>query len=164
MLKVERAKKEDNNEILNIYSIARLYMKKHNNPNQWSDYYPALVDIIKDEENDSLFVIKNEGKIVGVFTFFIGEEPTYLHIEEGEWKGKVSYGVLHRLSSSGEVKGIGKAAINYAKSKINTLRIDTHHLNLTMQNLLLSNGFKRRGIIYVENNTPRIAYEWIKEE
>lgn len=46
MLKVERATKEDNNEILNIYSIARLYMKKHNNPNQWPDYYPTLIDII----------------------------------------------------------------------------------------------------------------------
>ena len=39
------------------------------------------------------------------------------------------------------------------------LRIDTHRNNLVMQHVVEKHGFSRRGIIFVEDGTERIAYE-----
>ena len=40
-----------------------------------------------------------------------------------------------------------------------SLRADTHADNKIMQHLLEKNGFARRGIIHVEDGTPRVAYQ-----
>jgi ribosomal protein S18 acetylase RimI-like enzyme len=42
---------------------------------------------------------------------------------------------------------------------INWLRADTHKDNLPMQGLLNKHGFKRVGVIYLENGAQRIAFE-----
>lgn len=39
------------------------------------------------------------------------------------------------------------------------LRADTHKDNNVMQHLFEKNGFERCGVIYVENGTPRFAYQ-----
>lgn len=39
------------------------------------------------------------------------------------------------------------------------MRIDTHENNKVMQHLIKKNGFQECGIIYVEDGSPRIAYE-----
>ena len=36
---------------------------------------------------------------------------------------------------------------------------DTHEDNYVMQKVFEKNGFRRCGIIYVEDGTPRIAYQ-----
>ena len=45
------------------------------------------------------------------------------------------------------------------ENKIGYIRIDTHEDNYVMQNALAKQGFRRCGIIYVEDGTTRIAYD-----
>ena len=100
--------------------------------------------------------------IVGVFYFDMGVdiEPTYRHIEEGAWMEDSPYGVVHRIASSGTVKGVGAACINWAFAQCGHMRIDTHGDNLVMQRLLKKLGFTYCGVIYVEEDDyPRLAYE-----
>ena len=46
-----------------------------------------------------------------------------------------------------------------ALSKCPNLRIDTHQDNKVMQHVVEKHGFTRRGIIYIADGSPRIAYE-----
>lgn len=147
--------------ILRIYAYAREQMKLNGNSTQWSDKHPSESVIIDDINNGNSYVILHEGKICGVFAFIIGEEPTYKKIE-GAWKSSEPYGTIHRLASSGAVKGIFQTCLSYCETKISNIRIDTHRDNKTMQHLIEKNGFERCGIIYVADGTPRIAYQKVK--
>ena len=51
------------------------------------------------------------------------------------------------------------AAVEYGRSRCCHIRVDTHADNKPMQHLAEKYGFSRRGIIYVEDGTPRIAYD-----
>ena len=44
-------------------------------------------------------------------------------------------------------------------NKCDNLRIDTHKDNKIMINLIEKAGFERCGTIYVDDGTPRIAYQ-----
>ena len=46
--------------------------------------------------------------------------------------------------------------------KITThIRIDTHEDNIVMQKAIAKNGFHKCGIIYTDDGSPRIAYEYL---
>ena len=49
--------------------------------------------------------------------------------------------------------------VPFCEGIIKHLRIDTHADNKVMQKQILKNGFTRRGIVYMEDGSPRIAYE-----
>lgn len=142
-----------------IYAFAREQMKKNGNPDQWGDDKPARETLINDIETSVSHVIEEEGTICGVFVFFVGEEPDYYVIEDGEWKHDSPYGVIHRVAGDGSRKGILGIVAAYCSSVIPNLRIDTHQDNRIMQHVLEKNGFQRRGIVYVEGGSRRIAYE-----
>ena len=55
-----------------------------------------------------------------------------------------------------------KKAVDFCSEKCTHLRADTHEDNKIMQKVVLKNGFQETGIIYVEDGTPRIAYEKVK--
>ena len=82
-------------------------------------------------------------------------------IEDGSWAEDTPYGVIHRIAAKIGAKGVVKEAVDFGLTKINHLRIDTHRDNLVMQHVLQKYGFSRRGIIYIADGTPRIAYERI---
>ena len=44
------------------------------------------------------------------------------------------------------------------------MRGDTHEDNLPMQRVLEKNGFQRCGTIFVEDGSPRIAYQYCTGE
>ena len=96
--------------------------------------------------------------------FIIGEDSTYLRIEDGKWLNENPYGTIHRIASDGAVKGLFSACIDFCKSQMEDLRIDTHADNKTMQHLILKNGFQKCGIIYLTNGSPRIAYQYGEEK
>lgn len=160
---IRQAKTEDMEEILEIVKIAKQYMKESGNPTQWSGDYPGRVDFQEDIEKRQLYVCYNEEGVYGIFAFVIGEEPNYARIEGGKWLNERPYGTIHRIAGNGKVKGIFREAMNYAKEQIGDLRIDTHEDNRTMQYLIKKNGFQRCGMIYVEDGTPRIAYQYTTE-
>ena len=99
--------------------------------------------------------------------FILGEEPTYTHIYEGNWKTNgLRYATLHRVAVLEERKGNGIAGnmLHEAEAlcrfcNMNSIRIDTHRENLSMQRMMQKNGFVYCGIIYLEDGAERLAYE-----
>ena len=134
-------------------------MKENNNPNQWKNTNPPTSQIIEDIKNEDSYVCLEQDEIVGVFFFKVHIDPTYLVIN-GKWLNDEEYGVIHRIASKYNKKGIASFIINWCKQKTNNIRIDTHHDNLPMQNLLLKHNFKYCGIIKLLNGENRIAYQF----
>lgn len=154
------AKEEELSRILEIYDIAKAYMRESGNPNQWNGAYPDPELLREDIRKQRLYVIKKDGRIHGVFMLLLEEEPTYSFIEDGSWReGETPYGTIHRLAGDGEVKGLFAKCVAFCEGKVMYLRADTHFDNHTMQHLLEKNGFERRGIIYLKNGDSRIAYQ-----
>lgn len=153
------AKEEDLPRIMEIYDIAKAYMRANGNPNQWNGAYPDPETLRTDIEKQRLYVYKKDGRIHGVFMLLLEEEPTYAYIEDGSWREETPYGTIHRLAGGGEVRGLFAKCVAFCESKVKYLRADTHFDNHTMQHLLEKNGFERRGIIYLKNGDPRIAYQ-----
>ena len=153
------AKEADLPRIMEIYDIAKAYMRANGNPNQWNGAYPDPETLRTDIEKQRLYVYKKGGHIHGVFMLLLEEEPTYAYIEDGSWREERPYGTIHRLAGDGEVRGLFTKCVAFCESKVKYLRADTHFDNHTMQHLLEKNGFERRGIIYLKNGDPRIAYQ-----
>ena len=157
---IRLAKYEDLDAIMGIYAIARKYMADNDNATQWLDSYPDRKMLRKDIQSEQLFVYVDNNNIHGVFAFIIGTEATYSYIENGSWGNDDPYGAIHRVASDGVVKGIFSRCSDFCKERISNLRIDTHNDNHKMQYLIEKNAFEKCGIIYVQNGTPRIAYQY----
>ena len=146
-----------------VYDAARAYMRSSGNHLQWADGYPRPALLKSDIEKGQLFVIKEQGTVCGVFAFILGNDPTYAVIEDGQWLNDRPYGAIHRIAGNGTVKGIFAQAFAFALSRTDEIRVDTHHDNKTMQHVVEKHGFRRCGIIHLENGDPRIAYQYSKE-
>ena len=158
---VRPAKPSDLERIEEIYAYARDFMAKNGNPNQWGTTNPPTAQLKKDIAEGKLFVITDAETIHGVFFFWIGEDPTDGRLDGGAWRSDEPYGTIHRIAGDGS-GDILKTAVSFAEGKIGHLRIDTHEDNHVMQSAVTKLGFQRRGIIYLENGSPRIAYDYIK--
>jgi RimJ/RimL family protein N-acetyltransferase len=163
MLTVRKAKKEDLDVIMAIYEIGRKFMREHGNPTQWAGGYPPREMIVEDIAVGRSIVICEDARICGVFALFDAADPTYLRIDGGAWLNDEPYLTIHRIASDGTTRGVLKCAVDYCKSLSDNVRIDTHEDNHVMQAAVEKNGFKRCGIIYLENGDPRIAYHWSAE-
>lgn len=150
----------DLDRILEIYDIAKQYMRDSGNPNQWNSSYPDRETLEKDIAKQQLYVYKQAGVIHAVFVLLLGEEPTYAYIEGGGWPNSEPYGTIHRIAGDGKIKGIFEKCLEFCKTKVQNIRIDTHHDNHTMQHLAEKYGFVKCGIIYLKNGSPRIAYHF----
>ena len=149
--------------ILNIFEAARSYMRAHGNNVQWVNGYPGEELLLEDVEKSQLYVMENEdGRPYGAFAFIIGPDHTYAYIENGSWLDESEYGTIHRLGSDGIQKNVFRECMDYCKSRIGHLRLDTHEVNATLQHLARREGFVECGIIYVDDGTPRVAFEWLK--
>ena len=160
---IRSAETKDLETILQIYETARRFMRASGNLLQWADGYPQRALLESDIEKKQLYVAEENGALQGVFAFILGDDPTYAYIEGGAWLNDRPYGTIHRIASGGTGKGLVKAALHFALTKSDEVRADTHRDNRPMQHVLEKNGFKRCGIIYLENGDPRIAYHYTKE-
>ena len=161
--RLRKAQREDLPRIQEIYAYARRFMAETGNPNQWGTTTPQTSQLEEDIQKGDLYVLIHENQIHGVFYFFIGPDPTYGFIEDGQWRSDTPYGTIHRIAGDGS-GGVLAAAVKFGKERINHLRIDTHHDNKIMQKAVVKYGFQRSGIIYLENGSPRIAYDLLTEE
>ena len=157
---IRSARMDDLQRIQDIYANARAFMAQTGNPTQWGEHYPPVQMIISDIQGNSLYVIEDEDIIHGVFYFCIEDDLTYHVIEDGRWRAEKPYGVIHRVAGDGS-GGILGSAVSFAWNRIHHLRIDTHHDNLVMQKALEKQGFLKRGLIYLTDGSPRIAYDRI---
>lgn len=130
------------------------------NPNQWIDGYPQKYFILNEIKQEHCYVcVTAQQVIVGTFCLLQGPDPTYNKIYDGNWLNDEPYYVIHRLASSGRIKGIGNVCLDWCIRKYKNLRIDTHSDNRIMQLLVERHGFLKCGIIYVANGSSRIAYQ-----
>lgn len=148
-------------EILEIYKIARAFMAANGNRTQWGTEHPREEVLREDIQKQQLYVVIKENEICGVFALITGEDSSYRVIDGGSWRSDEPYETVHRIASSGKETGIFEAVIEFGKKRNSHLRIDTHENNKIMQHLVEKHGFQRRGIIYVRDMSPRIAYDWI---
>ena len=157
--KIRHTDMSDLADVMKIYAYAREQMKLNGNPNQWGNTRPAESAIINDIRNRNSYVIEKDGVICGVFAFIIGEDPTY-KIIEGQWVNDTEpYGAIHRVASGGIINGVFERCLEFCAERISNLRVDTHHDNKIMQHKIEKNGFVKCGIIYLEEGSPRIAYQ-----
>ena len=161
---IRLAETKDLDAVEQVYAAARAYMAASGNPHQWGDSgYPHRDLLEEDIEKKRLYVIEEDGAVHAMFAFMFGDDPTYAYIEDGQWPNQKPYGTIHRIASDGQIKGMFTKAFDYCRSRIDEIRIDTHHDNKTMQHVVTKHGFVRCGIIYLENGDPRIAYQYSKE-
>lgn len=151
-------------QILAVYEDARGFMAENGNPDQWGrNGYPSAELLKKDVDLGRLFVIVRNGRIAAAFVLFIGDEPTYRVINEGNWLNDKPYLTVHRLGSVKDEHGIAKECLDFAVSvcreKGLDLRADTHRKNLPMRHILEKYGFTCCGVIFVADGTERMAYQ-----
>ena len=159
-MKIRLSKEEDLKTIMEIYDLARKFMKEQGNPTQWGEDYPSKLLIEADIRSHQSFVVEEDGKIVGTFAFIIGEDPTYQVIEKGAWRSTEPYGTIHRIASNGQVKGLAHQCFDFCLQQIPYLRIDTHADNQPMQAAIRRYGFSQCGTIYLPDGSPRLAYDY----
>lgn len=161
---IRSATERDIPAILEIYERARQFMRQNGNPTQWTGGYPDEGIVRWDMERGCLYVCVEGEEIVGAFAFIPGEDPTYNVIKDGSWRSDEPYAAIHRLASAEKVKGIAKACFDFCRERCPHLRVDTHRDNKPMQAALRKYGFKERGIIYIQDGTERIAFDYLAWE
>ena len=146
-----------------VYAAARRFMAARGNPTQWSDRYPLPEDLARDVEKGQLYVWVPDGTAQGAFVLQSGEEPNYREIQ-GAWRSAAPYGTIHRVASDGAFHGMFTACVSFCRARFGHLRIDTHADNAPMRHLILQHGFRPCGVIRVEDGSPRLAYDWLRED
>ncbi len=157
-IQIRQAKMEDFPQILALYDHARAFMAEHGNPTQWGKNYPSEELVQGDIQNGNQYVGVADGKIVATFFYCAMEDPDY-QVIDGAWLNGESYGVVHRITSDGTIKGAASACLGWAFEQCGNLKIDTHRDNVVMQNMLKKNGFQYCGIIHIRDGAERLAYQ-----
>lgn len=167
-MKVIKTKEDQINDVMNIINQAKKYFK-NNSINQWQDGYPNEDSILNDINNNKSQVLIDNNQVLGTMYFAIEDDPTY-HYIDGSWISQKPYAVIHRIAIDEKIKGqnIAYELVKYAilqckENYIQSIRIDTHRDNLSMQSFLKKHGFILCGIIYLSNGDERLAFEKIIE-
>ena len=105
-MEITKATKQMLLQIEEVYARAREFMAQTGNPNQWGQSYPSEDVILEDIASGQLYVVMEDGKVVGVFFFTMEPDPDYERIEDGAWKNDLPHGVIHRIASTSESHGI----------------------------------------------------------
>ena len=158
---IRHAAESDLPRILEIYDIARQFMRQTGNMTQWVNGYPSEPLLRQDIMNGNLYVMEDEGGVYCVFALVTGDDPTYAEIE-GAWQDTATpYGTIHPIGSAGTRRSVLHECVDWAAQRISPLRVDTHADNHVMQRCILREGFSYCGVIHVADGTPRVAFERI---
>lgn len=158
-MEIRKAKLEDLEILLKMYESARMFMTSHGNPTQWGSTYPPKALLAQDIEDGNSYVCEEHGNIIATFYYKEGRDDTYTKIYNGQWLDESPYGVVHRITSDGTIRGAASFCLNWALEQCRNLRIDTHRDNVVMQHMLDKNGFQYCGIIYLEDGSERMGYQ-----
>lgn len=160
IVNIRQATIHDIEDIMRIYDTARRTMRASGNHSQWVDGYPKREMVEDDIARRVSYVMEgDDGVPHGVFMFSVEDDPTYALIEDGTWLDDEPYGVIHRIGSDGQLRGVLGQAVDYCTGVIGNIRIDTHADNAIMHHVLTKRGFERCGTIYCHDGSPRVAYQ-----
>lgn len=158
-MQIRKTKEADLEILLKLYESARMFMASHGNPTQWGNTYPPINLLAQDIQEGNSYVCEEHEKIIGTFFYRVGPDDSYTRIYNGQWLDESPYGVVHRITSDGTIKGTASFCLDWALRQCGNLRIDTHRDNIIMQHMLDKSGFTYCGIIYLDNGSERIAYQ-----
>ncbi|MTV81371.1 GNAT family N-acetyltransferase [Secundilactobacillus folii] len=165
---LRRAVESDLPAIKRIISDAKAYLKAQK-INQWQDGYPDDAILKQDIEDGITYVLIIDNQLAGTAALHQGIDIDYLKIDDGSWKNGIDahYTAIHRIALAGNFRG--KHLSEKLMSGLITIssllgfkdiRIDTHPENVGMQRVITSNGFEKRGKVYMHSsNDLRIAYQ-----
>lgn len=166
---IRNATYKDLNEIMDVISDAK-HLLKMSGSDQWQDTdgYPHLETFKQDLEINQVFVLIEDEIVVGVIVLSFQHEDAY-DVINGKWEFS-TYSVIHRLAVKNGYYGrkIGYRLLEhcYIKTKEmgrESIRVDTHEKNKTMQVLLEKFGFNNCGYITLLRkdvlNNLRTAFE-----
>jgi len=164
-MEFRKALSDDADSIMEIYRQAQACLKARG-VNQWQNGYPNPQIVERDIASEHALVCTLDGLIGGVFVLSFDHEANYDRIYSGKWISSAEYGVIHRIAVTDTVRGqgVGSAILSKAQqlciaSGIHSIRVDTHRDNKPMQSLLQKNQFTLCGVIYLEDQSERLAYE-----
>lgn len=158
LLSVRKAVPSDLDAVMAVIDAARAIMRATGNLTQWPEGYPARTTIEHDIASGNFYIIcDTNGAAQGCFAFISGPDPTYARIE-GAWLNDKPYGVIHRLASKGEERGVADACLDFCLAQKDVIRIDTHADNRPMLRWLEKRGFTHCGVIYIADGSPREAF------
>ncbi|KAB7666479.1 GNAT family N-acetyltransferase [Bacillus sp. B1-b2] len=165
-MELRKATMQDIPAIMEIIREAQSYFKE-NEINQWQNNYPNHSTIEKDIENAYSYVlVDNNNTILATVSISFDSDTNYEQIINGSWLTNEAYAVIHRLAVKNTVKGQGISSIVLReienmchKNNIPSIKVDTHEQNTSMQKLLQKNDFQYCGIIFVADQSPRVAFE-----
>lgn len=165
-MEIRKATMEDVSSILHIINLAKQYFKE-NNIDQWQNGYPNEESTKKDILDGNSYVICDHDKVIATAAIIDAVDPNYAIIEKGQWLSEFPYVCVHRVACLPDYKGKGLSGrfLTYAKTLgRKSVRIDTHNDNISMQRMILKNGFTYCGIVYMSDGALRNAYEWVRGE
>ena len=161
-----KAKTEDLNELMRIYTVAQAFMEANGNP-QWGKGFPDENDVKCGIVGGVLYVVAaSNGEIAAVFSA-VGYDRDYDDIQGG-WLSDGKYLAVHRVASAEKYRGQGAAKfiVNCAANEIakvrkcKSVRMDTHEKNIPMRSLLTSQAYTECATItLIRDDSARIAFE-----
>ena len=157
---IRPAREEELPRLMELFDAARAFMRRNGNSVQWVNGYPSEDLVRRDIAQGRGFVVEENGEAEAVFCYLAGRraEPTYAVIHGGAWPDDAPYGVLHRLASSGKLRGVMALCTDWALSRCPVLRVDTHEKNAAMRTAAARLDFTECGSIILGDETPRIAF------
>ena len=160
--KIRKTRADEVGTLLSLYEHSRGIMRANGNTNQWVNGYPSAEAVAEDINRGVSYVLTDGETLVGTFAFIIGRDPTYDYIEDGSWEDDLRpYGTLHRIACAAGQSGIFKVILDWCRRQVTSIRVDTHKDNIIMLHLMEKFGFAYRGIIYVADGTPRLAFQML---
>ena len=158
-MEIRKVRMDEVETVLQMYEVGRQFMRNHGNDAQWIHGYPGRDTVEGDIQAGNLYFCVENGEPAAVFMYDFGEDPNYAVIDDGAWPNDKPYGVIHRIASLGTVKGAASYCMNWGFAQCGNLRVDTHEKNIPMQNMVKKNGFVRCGIVYMQDGSPRVAFQ-----
>lgn len=167
MIKIAPAKPKDLQKIKALTEACSVAMQNEG-IYQWNEHYPSLEKLKADIEKKELYVLKEEGELLGiiVLTNFMDEE--YIPIQWLTESGNNLY--IHRLAThpSAWGKGYGQELMDFAEEfarehHYDSVRLDTFSQNQRNQRFYEARGYQKLGDIFFpkQSEHPFHCYELI---
>ena len=141
-MEIRKASVQDLEQIMQVYDKARKFMRENGNAEQWGEDYPSAELI--EHDIDKMYLCMSEGRIACVSYYAAEEDEDYKEIN-GKWLNEEPYGVVHRVASTGIVRGAASFCLDWAYAQTQNLRMDTYSDNIPLQKLLEKCGFQYCG-------------------
>lgn len=163
-LKIEKGNLSNIDEIFQVYQDAKEELDKKD-IFQWTNNYPTLSIIENDLKKDSLFVLKNNEKIIGAICINEEQEFEYKKIKWKYNQSKVL--IIHRLviDPKYQGKGYAKIVMDFVEklafdNNFSSIRLDAYSQNKRVIIFYEKRKYCFRGEIYFpERTSPFYAME-----